>query len=120
MDSIVIKSSPLPISPQKVNLVAGLIRKKELSQFLLTQLSFLPKKRIGREFQKLLQGVIKNLIKNKEEVSNFYLRRVEVNPGRIQKKIIYRAKGRADRVRKRYSSIKIYIERKNKPIPSVK
>ena len=59
MDSIIIKSAPIAVSPQKMNLVAGLIRKKELNNLLLARLSVLPKKRIGREFFKLLQGAAK-------------------------------------------------------------
>src|SRR4051794_32191300 len=112
MDSIIIKSAPIAVSPQKMNLVAGLIRKKELNNLLLARLSVLPKKRIGREFHKLLQGAVKNLTKNNEAIDNFYLSKVEINPGRIQKRIIYRAKGRSDRIRKRYSLIKIQLSRK--------
>jgi len=110
MDSIIIKSSQVAISPQKMNLVAGLIRKKELDHSL-SFLAFLPKKG-GRILYKLLQGAAKSLLKKKENTSDFYLDRVEINQGRIQKRVIYRAKGRSDRIRKRYSLINLRLTKK--------
>ena len=110
MDSFVIKSSQVAISPQKMNLIAGLIRKKELD-YTLTFLAFLPKKG-GRILYKLLQGAAKSLIKKKENTNDFYLDRVEINQGRIQKRVIYRAKGRTDRIRKRYCLINLRLTKK--------
>ncbi|CAJ0749137.1 6302_t:CDS:10, partial [Entrophospora sp. SA101] len=95
--------APIAISPQKMNLVAGLIRKKELD-YSLKILTFSPKKG-GKILHKLLQGIAKNLEKNQEKLSNFYLSKIEVNQGRTQKRMIYRAKGRTDRIRKRYNSL---------------
>lgn len=107
MDSIIIKSSQVAISPQKMNLVAGLIRKKELD-YSLNFLAFLPKKG-GRILYKLLQGAAKSLIKKNESTNNFYLDRVEINQGRTQKRVLYRAKGRTDRIRKRYCLINLCL-----------
>ena len=106
MEQLTIKSSQIAISPQKMNLVAGLIRRKELD-FSLNFLAFLPKKG-GRILHKLLQGAAKTLVNSKEETSNFYLNKIEVNRGRIQKKVMYRAKGRTDRVRRRYCLINLF------------
>jgi large subunit ribosomal protein L22 len=110
MEQLTIKSSQIAISPQKMNLVAGLIRRKELD-FSLNFLAFLPKKG-GRILHKLLQGAAKTLINSKEETSNFYLNKIEVNRGRIQKKVMYRAKGRTDRVRRRYCLINLFLAKK--------
>jgi large subunit ribosomal protein L22 len=110
MDPIIIKSSSIPISPQKMNLVAGIIRRKDLDYSLKT-LEFLPKKG-GRILHKLLKGAAKSLEKNQENISDFYLSRIEVNQGRIQKRAIYRAKGRTDRIRKRYSLINLHLNKK--------
>lgn len=110
MEQFIIRSSQIAISPQKMNLVAGLIRKKELD-YSLSLLAFLPKKG-GRILHKLLAGAAKSLIKSKEETTNFYLSKIEVNRGRIQKKAIYRAKGRTDRIRKRYCLINLYLAKK--------
>jgi len=112
MNPIIIKSSQIAISPQKMNLVASLIRRKGLNHSL-QHLSFSPKKG-GKIFHKLLQGAAKSLTKQQEEISNFYLSKIEVNRGRIQKKIIYRAKGRTDRIRKRYSLIKLHLSKRDK------
>ncbi len=108
--SMVIKSAPLAISPQKMNLIAGLIRKKEL-EYSLNILTFLPKKG-GRILHKLLQGATKSLVKEKQILSNFYLSKIEVNQGKTQKRVMYRAKGRTDRIRKRYCLIKLYLNKK--------
>ena len=110
MEQLTIKSSQIAISPQKMNLVAGLIRRKELD-FSLNFLAFLPKKG-GRILHKLLQGAAKTLANSKEETNNFYLNKIEVNRGRIQKKVMYRAKGRTDRVRRRYCLINLFLAKK--------
>src|SRR3954463_430034 len=110
METQVIKTAPLAISPQKINLVAGAIRKKNLD-YSLKILEFLPKKG-GRILYKLLQGAAKNLEKSQENISNFYLSKIEVNQGKIQKRVIYRAKGRTNRIRKRYSLINLYLSKK--------
>jgi len=112
MENFIIKSSPISISPQKLNLVAGIIRKKELD-YSLKILEFLPAKG-GRILYKLLNGAAKSLEKSKEQASNFYLSKVEINQGRIQKRVIYRAKGRTNRIRKRYSLINLCLSKKAK------
>ncbi|CAG8558722.1 12758_t:CDS:2 [Cetraspora pellucida] len=84
MEPIIIKSSAIAISPQKMNEVAGIIRKKKLD-YSLKVLEFLPKKG-GQILYKLLAGVAKSLEKNQEKPANFYLQKVEVNQGKIQKR----------------------------------
>src|SRR6185437_5858950 len=110
MEPIVIKSSSISISPQKMNLVAGVIRKKDLD-YSLKILEFLPKKG-GRILHKLLQGVAKSLEKKQEKTNEFYLSKIEINQGRTQKRVIYRAKGRTNRIRKRSSLINLYLSKK--------
>src|SRR3954465_15417221 len=110
MEPIIIKSSSISISPQKMNLVAGIIRKKDLD-YSLKILEFLPKKG-GRILHKLLAGAAKSLEKSQEETANFYLSKIEVNRGEIQKRVIYRAKGRTNRIRKRYSLVNLHLSKK--------
>jgi large subunit ribosomal protein L22 len=110
MESIVIKSSSISISPQKLNLVAGVIRKKDLD-YSLKILEFLPNKG-GRIFYKLLAGAGKSLEKNNEQINDFYLSKVEVNQGKTQKRVIYRAKGRTNRIKKRSSLINLHLSKK--------
>src|SRR3954468_21264430 len=118
MEPLIIKSSSISISPQKMNLVAGVIRKKDLD-YSLKILEFLPKKG-GRILHKLLAGAAKNLEKSKEETANYYLNKIEVNRGKIQKRVIYRAKGRTNRIRKRYSLINLYLSKKEAVVKKVK
>ena len=110
MEQFIIKSSAISISPQKMNLVAGTIRKKGLD-YSLKILEFLPKKG-GRILHKLLQGAAKSLEKSQENINDFYLSKVEVNQGKTQKRVIYRAKGRTNRIRKRYSLVNLYLSKK--------
>jgi len=110
MESIIVRSSSVSISPQKMNLVAGVIRKKDLD-YSLKILEFLPKKG-GRILHKLLQGVAKSLEKKQEKTNEFYLSKIEINQGRTQKRVIYRAKGRTNRIRKRSSLINLYLSKK--------
>ena len=109
MEKKVIKTPQIPISPQKLNLVADLVRKKKLD-CSLDLLSFTSNKG-GRIIHRLLLGAKKILEKEKESSSDFYLNKIEVNRGRIQKKVIYRAKGRTDRLRKRYSLVNLYLSK---------
>jgi large subunit ribosomal protein L22 len=110
-EEIVIKSSPIAISPKKMSLVASLIRKKGLD-FSLKILPFVTKKG-ARILLKLLQGVEKNLNKKLEKIQNFHFRKIEVNQGSMPKKILYRAKGRSDRIKKNYCLVNLYIAKKN-------
>jgi large subunit ribosomal protein L22 len=111
MEKIIVKSSQIAISPQKMNLVAGLIRKKGL-EYSLQILPFVPKKG-GRILYKLLQGIAKTLEKKQQEINNFCLDKIEVNQGRIQKKALYRARGRTDRIRKRYCLVNLHLTKKS-------
>ena len=110
MEPIIVRSSSVSISPQKMNLVAGVIRKKDLD-YSLKILEFLPNKG-GRILHKLLQGVAKSLEKKQENVNEFYLSKIEINQGRTQKRVIYRAKGRTNRIRKRSSLINLYLSKR--------
>jgi len=112
MTPIIIKSSNIAISPQKMSPIAGLIRKKKMGDSL-NILTFLPKKG-GRILYKLLKGTVKNLVKNQESLNDYHFSKIEVNRGKIQKKIIYRAKGRSDRIRKRHCLVNLYLTKSKK------
>jgi len=111
MEILKVKTSELFISPEKLNLVASLVRRKNLD-YSINLLSFVPKKG-GRIIKKLLTGAKKNIEKNNEKSDNFFIYSLEIGRGRIQKRIIFRAKGRADRIRRRYSLISLRVARKN-------
>jgi large subunit ribosomal protein L22 len=110
MESIIIKTPTILISPQKMNLAAGLIRRKRLD-LSIQILSFVSNKG-SRIINKLLLGVKKSLENNKEQISDFYFSKIEVNGGRRLKKSIFRAKGRTDRIVRRTTSLKFVISKK--------
>ena len=110
MKEVVIKSPYLAISPHKMNLVANLIRKKELI-FSLKTLPFVQKK-AARILFKILKGFEKNMSKNSDNIQDYYFKKIEVNKGPMPKKILYRAKGRSDIIRKNYCLVNLYITKK--------
>src|SRR4051794_1110184 len=110
MKTRIIKTAPLAISPQKMNLVAGLIRRQSLDQASET-LAFSSQKG-GKILYKSVQGITKSLVKENQNPKNFYLSRIEVNQGPTLKRSIYRAKGRTDRISKRRSIIKLHLNLK--------
>lgn len=99
MKEIFFKSSSVAISPQKMNLIAKLVRKKELS-YALKVLNFFPKK-AAKELYNLLLDVSKKLSKEKQNINKIYLGKIEINKGRVRKKMMFRAKGRSDIIKKR-------------------
>lgn len=113
MESLVLRKLPFAISPQKLNLVAGLVRRRSLSR-ALEILTFSPNKG-SRLLYKMLQGAAKTLIKNGEDPSNFILLRLEVGRGIIMKRIIFRARGTSNRIHKRLSLVSCLIMRTGNP-----
>lgn len=104
MNSLLLKSKQISISPRKMLLVADLIRNKEIvpSLYYLQNAS----QKSSRIFFKILQGAYKQLLNNNKEDVNFldkkiYIDMVKVDKGTIRKKIFFRAKGRADTIKQR-------------------
>ena len=104
----------LPIAPSKINLIADLVRKKEIKQSLAI-LCFLPQKG-SKILYKILQGMEKQ-IDNQKPTSNLpasvFIQQILIGPGRIQKKVSFRAKGRSDLVRNRSTYLMIKLQKKN-------
>lgn len=95
--NLVIRSRNLSISPQKLRPVANLIRKKEINHSLNT-LRFLPHKG-ARILHKILQGAAKQ-VRQKSEKDFFYINQIQIDQGVIRKKLMIRAKGSANTLRK--------------------
>jgi large subunit ribosomal protein L22 len=108
---ITIKSPPLSISPQKMKVVTELIRHRDLD-YLLKFLSFLPSKG-GKLILELFQKEIKYWEKKGLTPNDFYVQGIQTNQGRTLKRIIFRAKGRADRIRHRSSLVEIRLSKKS-------
>ncbi len=96
------------ISPRKVRQVVDLIRGKKVEEALAI-LKFTPK--ISTEpVSKVLQSAVANAEHNLEMSSDdLYVTKVFVDQGPTMKRIMPRAQGRADRIRKRTSHITVVV-----------
>jgi large subunit ribosomal protein L22 len=96
------------ISAQKARLVADLIRGQRVEQALNT-LSFSTKKGAGL-VKKVLESAIANAEHNEgADVDELKVASVQVNEGPTMKRIMPRAKGRANRIMKRTSHITLTV-----------
>lgn len=102
--SLIIRNRYLAVSPQKLRPVANLVRKKEIN-YSLNTLRFLPQKG-ARILHKILQGAAKQVSKKKDDKNNFfYISKIQVDRGIIRKKLMIRAKGSANTLRKATSQL---------------
>src|SRR3954465_976180 len=100
--NLVVRSRNLAISPQKLRPVVNLIRKKEINHSLNT-LGFLPHKG-AQILHKILQGVAKQ-VQKKSAKNFFYINKIQVDQGIIRKKLMIRAKGNSNTLRKTSSHL---------------
>lgn len=99
-------------SPQKLNLVAQMIRGQRVNKALL-DLEFSPK-RISKAVHKALQSAIANAENNHNlDVDRLYIKTAVVGKGLVMKRMHTRAKGRGTRIEKPFSHLTIVVsERK--------
>ena len=96
------------ISPQKARLVADQIRGKSVDQALET-LTFSTKKAADL-IKKVLESAIANAEHNEgADIDDLRVAKIFVDEGPTMKRIMPRAKGRADRILKRSSHITIVV-----------
>ncbi|MGQ9660120.1 MAG: 50S ribosomal protein L22 [Thermochromatium sp.] len=96
------------ISAQKARLVADLIRGKPVEEALNT-LSFTPKKGAAI-IKKVLESAIANAEHNEgADIDDLKVAAIQVNEGPTMKRIMPRAKGRANRIKKRTSHITLTV-----------
>lgn len=100
------------ISPRKVQIVADLVRGKNVSE-ALTILKFTPKAG-AKELEKVLMSAVanaeNNFDMNKEEL---FVSEVYANQGPTLKRFSPRAQGRAFMIRKRTSHIGVVVKERN-------
>ncbi|MFI4819115.1 MAG: 50S ribosomal protein L22 [Enterobacterales bacterium] len=95
-------------SPQKLRLVANLIRGKKAYK-ALNELTFI-KKKASFILKKLLKSVISNAEHNNSaDIEKLIILKIFVDSGPSMKRIIPRAKGRSDNMIKRTSHITIIL-----------
>ena len=95
-------------SPQKLNLVAQLIRGKKAVQ-ALNDLTF-SNRRISNDVKKVLQSAIANAENNHNlDVDNLIVAEAYVGKTMVMKRFRARAKGRAARILKPFSQVTIVV-----------
>lgn len=97
-------------SPRKVRLVAGLIRRKNVSQ-ALAALEFLPK-RAGLPVRKLLLSAVANAKNSGIDQENLYIKEITVDKGLTMKRMMPAAMGTGHRINKRTSHIELVLGEK--------
>ncbi len=98
----------LRISPQKLNLVAQLIRGKNVAR-ALNDLQF-SKKRIAIDVRKILQAAIANAENNRQlDIDRLVVKEAWVGKQIMMKRFRARARGRGTRIIKPFSRITIIV-----------
>ena len=100
--------SNLRVSPRKLNLVAGLIRNRSAADAVAT-LTF-SKRRIALDVKKVLQSAIANAENNHQlDVDRLVVSRAEVGKSMVMRRFQARGRGKASRVEKWFSHLKIVV-----------
>ncbi len=101
-------SRMLRVSPQKLNLLAQLIRGKKVST-ALADLEF-SRKRIARDVRKCLESAIANAENNHDlDVDDLIVVQAHVGKAIVLKRFTPRARGRAGRISKPFSNLTIVL-----------
>ncbi|BAT61050.1 50S ribosomal protein L22 [Variibacter gotjawalensis] len=96
------------ISPQKLNLVAQLIRGKKVAA-ALADLEF-SRKRIARDVKKCLESAIANAENNHSlDVDDLIVAQAHVGKALVMKRFHARARGRAGAIQKPFSHLTIIV-----------
>ena len=101
----------LRISPQKLNLVAAMIRGMDANKAIAT-LSF-SRRRIAGDVKKVLQSAIANAVNNHDlDVDRLFVKEAHVGKGLVMKRFKARARGRGARILKPFSHLTIIVSEK--------
>jgi len=109
--------SNIRVSPRKLNLVAALIRGRTAQDAVAT-LTF-SKRRIAQTVKKTLESAIANAENNHQlDVDQLVVARAEVGRSIVMKRFHARGRGRASRVEKWFSHLKIVVAEKSPEAPA--
>ena len=101
----------LRVSPQKLNLVAAMIRGLDANK-ALSALSF-SRRRIAGDVKKVLQSAIANAENNHSlDVDRLMVKEAHVGKGLVMKRFKARARGRGARILKPFSHLTIVVAEK--------
>ncbi len=111
----------VPTSPRKMRLVTDLIRGQEVNK-ALDILKF-SKQEASRRLEKLLLSAIANWQAKNEgvrlEESNLYVKTVQVDGGRILRRIQPAPQGRAYRIRKRSNHVTLVLGSRKQEVENI-
>jgi len=108
------RTSTIKISPQKLNLVAQMIRGKKVAA-ALADLTF-SQKRIARDVKKTLQSAIANAENNHQlDVDSLVVAEAHVGKSLVLKRWTPRARGRVGSIHKRFSHLTIVVREVEEP-----
>jgi large subunit ribosomal protein L22 len=98
----------LRISPQKLNLVAAMIRGKKVDK-ALAELTF-SRKRIAQDVKKTLQSAIANAENNHDlDVDSLIVSEAYVGKNLVMKRFRPRARGRTGKIMKPFSQLTVVV-----------
>ena len=101
----------LRVSPQKLNLVASMIRGMDAAKAVAT-LQF-SRRRISNDVQKTLESAIANAENNHSlDVDRLYVKEAYVGKGLVMKRFRARARGRGAKILKPFSHLTIILSEK--------
>jgi large subunit ribosomal protein L22 len=107
-DQAMAKASNLRISPQKLNLVAQMIRGKKVDK-ALAELEF-SRKRISKEVKRCLESAIANAENNHNlDIDSLVVDRAFVGKNMVLKRWTPRGRGRMGRIFKPFAEITIVV-----------
>jgi large subunit ribosomal protein L22 len=108
--SIVVSLNNIGIAPRKVRLVANLIRRKKASEALKT-LRYCEKREISLALAKLINsGLAIAAGSGKYDLDNLSVFSLTVDEGKILKRVMPRAQGRAYQIHKKTSHINLELK----------
>jgi len=108
--SIVVSLNNIGIAPRKVRLVANLIRRKKASEALKT-LRYCEKREISLALAKLINsGLAIAAGSGKYDLDNLTVFSLTVDEGKILKRVMPRAQGRAYQIHKKTSHINLELK----------
>ena len=112
-ETLVVKAigKSLKTSPQKANLVLGLIRGLKVDK-AINNLIF-SKRRISGEILKILKSAISNAENNHQlDIDKLFVKEASVGKAMVLKRFRPRARGRAGKILKTFSRIRILVQEK--------
>jgi len=116
------KLNNCPTSPRKMRLIADLIRGQKV-EHALHMLKNAPQQSSER-LRKLLLSAIANWQAKNEgvrlEESDLYVKEIQVDSGRMLKRLLTAPQGRAHRIRKRSNHVTIFVDSRNKAVEAEK